>query len=79
VESRGFDVSLDVAADVNWRFIEDHDVTIGPSADGGYYLLCLQGSCPRLFDGIAWSTSTVYEDTLRRARENNLNVLRLQE
>jgi uncharacterized protein len=48
--------------------LDTHDVTIGPSADGGYYLLGLRQSRPRLFEGIAWSTPRVYAQTLERAR-----------
>jgi uncharacterized protein len=47
--------------------LEQHDVTIGPSADGGYYLLGLREPRPALFEGVTWSTSTVYQQTLQRA------------
>ncbi|HET6315582.1 MAG TPA: TIGR04282 family arsenosugar biosynthesis glycosyltransferase, partial [Chloroflexota bacterium] len=57
--------------------LEDHDVTIGPSADGGYYLLGLREPHGELFDGIAWSTHRVYEQTLDRAA--GLKVRSLQE
>jgi uncharacterized protein len=48
--------------------LDTHDVTIGPSADGGYYLVGLRQPRPRLFEGIAWSTPRVYVQTLERAR-----------
>jgi uncharacterized protein len=57
----------------------DHDATIGPSADGGYYLLGLRRMLPRLFEDIAWSTSSVYEQTLHRAIDAGASVLRLPE
>jgi rSAM/selenodomain-associated transferase 1 len=44
------------------------DVTLGPSVDGGYYLLGLRQRQDRLFEGIAWSTPRVFEQTLRRAQ-----------
>jgi len=44
------------------------DVTIGPTRDGGYYLLGLRARRDRLFERIAWSTERVFEQTLERAR-----------
>jgi rSAM/selenodomain-associated transferase 1 len=53
----------------------DHaDVTIGPSEDGGYYLLALARPCPDLFEGIEWSTPAVRALTLDRARSLGLRV-----
>jgi uncharacterized protein len=39
-------------------------VTIGPAIDGGYYSIGLQRLVPELFQGIAWSTSTVFSETV---------------
>jgi rSAM/selenodomain-associated transferase 1 len=39
--------------------LEDHDAAIHPAEDGGYVLLGLRRFDPSLFEGIAWSTSTV--------------------
>jgi uncharacterized protein len=39
-------------------------VAIGPAIDGGYYLIGLQRLVPELFQGIAWSTSEVFAETL---------------
>jgi hypothetical protein len=50
---------------------------LGPSSDGGYYLLGLKLAHRRLFDDIAWSTERVAEQTLERAREIGLEVFRL--
>ena len=47
---------------------------LGPSSDGGYYLLGLKTAHRRLFDDIAWSTERVAEQTLERAREIGLDV-----
>jgi len=59
--------------------LEEQHVTIGPTADGGYYLLGLRQTCPGLFEGIAWSTASVYQQTCRRARELALSVSALEE
>ena len=47
---------------------------LGPSSDGGYYLLGLKAAHRRLFEDIAWSTDCVAEQTLQRAAEINLDV-----
>ena len=45
----------------------EHDLVVGPSEDGGYYLIGLRSPHPELFDGMPWSTPAVLEETLRRA------------
>jgi uncharacterized protein len=52
---------------------------LGPSDDGGYYLLGLKTAHRRLFDDIAWSTERVAEQTLERAREIELSMHLLPE
>lgn len=41
-------------------------VSIGPSVDGGYYLLGMSALFPQLFDGMAYSHAGVFEETRRR-------------
>jgi uncharacterized protein len=43
-----------------------HDVVIGPSDDGGYYLIGARVEVPELFAGVHWSTSEVLATTLER-------------
>jgi uncharacterized protein len=50
---------------------------LGPSSDGGYYLLGLKVAHRRMFEDITWSKERVAEQTLERAREINLDVHRL--
>jgi rSAM/selenodomain-associated transferase 1 len=50
---------------------------LGPSSDGGYYLLGLKSAHRRLFEDIAWSTERVAAQTLQRAREIDLEVHQL--
>jgi uncharacterized protein len=47
---------------------------LGPSTDGGYYLLGLKRPHRRLFEDIDWSTERVTRQTLERAREIGLSV-----
>jgi rSAM/selenodomain-associated transferase 1 len=51
-----------------------HDTAIGPAADGGYYLLALNRPDARLFGDIAWSTETVFTETLERIKAAGLTV-----
>jgi rSAM/selenodomain-associated transferase 1 len=55
------------------------DLTIGPSADGGYYLLGMRQPHPPLFEDIEWSTERVYAQTLERARCLGLRVCAVDE
>lgn len=49
-------------------------VVLGPSNDGGYYLIGLKKVHRRLFDRIDWSTERVLEQTIAAAREIDLPV-----
>jgi rSAM/selenodomain-associated transferase 1 len=52
-------------------------IVLGPSTDGGYYLLGLKRPHRRLFEDIDWSTERVAAQTLARAREVGLPVHQL--
>ncbi len=52
----------------------DDTVVLGPSEDGGYYLIGLKKLHRALFEDIAWSTERVLEQTLERARKMKLTV-----
>jgi hypothetical protein len=49
-------------------------VVLGPSDDGGYYLIGLKKTHRRLFEEIDWSTERVLEQTIAAAREIDLPV-----
>lgn len=50
-----------------FQALAEVDLVIGPSTDGGYYLLGLRAPEPRIFSGVAWSTEQVLPQTLERA------------
>lgn len=56
----------------------DTDAALGPSFDGGYYLLALDRRQPDLFEQIPWSTSDVLATTLRRADASGLRCQLLE-
>ncbi|HEY2137874.1 MAG TPA: TIGR04282 family arsenosugar biosynthesis glycosyltransferase [Xanthobacteraceae bacterium] len=47
---------------------------LGPSIDGGYYLLGIKARHRRLFEDVAWSTEQVARQTLERAAEIGLDT-----
>ncbi len=49
-------------------------VVLGPTPDGGYYLIALREPRPELFMDIPWSTPRVLEVTVARARARGLCV-----
>ena len=51
-----------------------HDVVVGPTHDGGYYLVGAKASYPKLFSGDGMGTSTALERLLSRVGALNLSV-----
>jgi len=49
-------------------------VVLGPSEDGGYYLIGLKKAHRRMFEKIEWSTERVFDQTVARAAELKLEV-----
>jgi uncharacterized protein len=61
--------SLDAAVvDAGFAALETRDVVVGPTSDGGYYLIGLSRPAPALFRGIDWGTERVLMQTLEAAR-----------
>ena len=54
--------------------LERRDVVLGPSVDGGYYLIGLRAPQPELFEGVAWSTNQVLGQTIERVHRLGLEV-----
>jgi rSAM/selenodomain-associated transferase 1 len=50
------------------------DMVLGPSRDGGYYLIGLSAPAPELFVNVPWSTAGVCAETLRRARVSGRRI-----
>ncbi len=53
---------------------KEEGVVLGPSNDGGYYLIGLKKLHRSLFEGIAWSTNRVLEQTIERAEQIGLEI-----
>jgi rSAM/selenodomain-associated transferase 1 len=56
----------------SFDYLETHDVVLGPTFDGGYYLLGMNGYYPSLFDNINWSTETVFLETVNNTEQLQL-------
>jgi rSAM/selenodomain-associated transferase 1 len=52
----------------------ENDVVLGPTEDGGYYLIGLRQSRRELFEEMPWSTSQVFPETRRRSEQYGLTV-----
>ncbi|MEZ4570461.1 MAG: DUF2064 domain-containing protein [Thermomicrobiales bacterium] len=55
------------------------NIAIGPSSDGGYYLLAVDGDYPGLFLGIDWGTDRVFDQVSARATDLGLDIVTLPE
>lgn len=58
--------------------LDGADVVIGPAEDGGYYLLGMRELHAQLFQGVEWSTDSVFESTVRIAESVGLSVAKLR-
>ncbi|MFC1570687.1 TIGR04282 family arsenosugar biosynthesis glycosyltransferase [Candidatus Omnitrophota bacterium] len=59
--------------------LEESDIVIGPTSDGGYYLIGLKNPWTGLFKDVEWSTERTLEDTLRNLKEAGKNAYMLSE
>ncbi|MRR07926.1 MAG: glycosyltransferase, partial [Deltaproteobacteria bacterium] len=61
--------------------LEDHDAVLGPSLDGGYYLIGFRSDSflPEVFDGVQWSTPAVFQQTLGILQKSKYSVHTLRE
>lgn len=53
--------------------LERADVVLGPTFDGGYYLVGMSGKFHDIFSDITYSTESVLEETLALAKRNNIS------
>ena len=58
----------------------EKDVVIGPTFDGGYYLIGVKDKVfsPKIFEGIPWGTDKVLEKTMKVMKQEELTVHTLQ-
>lgn len=54
--------------------LEENEVVIGPSVDGGYYLMGTRAKDANLFEGIDWSSEVVLQQTEALIRRQQLSI-----
>ncbi|NQY73988.1 MAG: glycosyltransferase [Candidatus Margulisbacteria bacterium] len=59
--------------------LNTHDIVIGPTKDGGYYLIGFnkKNYTDMVFNHIPWSTPQVYEETLKHINQFGLSLFEL--
>jgi uncharacterized protein len=87
--SRGYELALLVGSDIPnlpsliildaFHHLTTQDSVIGPSEDGGYYLIGFRHDtfCKEAFMQIPWGTSEVYEQTLHFFHNKNIDYYAL--
>lgn len=61
----------------SFKALDSCDIVLGPSEDGGYYLIALKQTSLKseLFENISWSTPIVLEQTLQKVNTNKVYLL----
>ncbi len=62
-----------------FRLLEKYPVVLGPTSDGGYYLVGATGSVPPIFADVAWSTPAVWRQTVDHLERAGCPFARLPE
>lgn len=57
-----------------FKYLDTTDLVLGPTHDGGYYLIGFKKPHGFLFNGITWSTDQVLAQTVNKARQHRLVV-----
>jgi rSAM/selenodomain-associated transferase 1 len=64
------DLSLELIVEA-FTSLKKKDAVIGPALDGGYYLIGFKEEAfsPRVFDGMAWGTDRVFDETMQALKK----------
>ena len=58
---------------INKALASDKDLVLGPSTDGGYYLIAMSGKVSEVFSGVAWGTENVLDETLKKIKGTSIS------
>lgn len=58
--------------------LDDSEVVLGPSADGGYYLLGSKKIVPNIFKDKDWGTASVFDDTVQTLTRLDISYTELE-
>lgn len=56
-----------------YHLLRLHDVVLGPTEDGGYYLVAARNQVPEIFADISWSTDKVWQQTVAHLQQQHVN------
>ena len=56
------------------KSLQNQDMVLGPTVDGGYYLIGLRTPVPELFENIPWSTDQVFSLTKEKIQALGLSL-----
>jgi len=59
---------------IDRAFYSDKDLFLGPSTDGGYYLLGMQEKMTEVFEGVTWGTKSVLRETFQRLIQKGVKL-----
>lgn len=65
--------------DAAFERLRERPLVLGPTDDGGYWLIGLSENAPELFRNVHWGTSRVLGETRRRAEHLRLELSELQQ
>ena len=63
-----YELSTDILKDA-FEALKENDVVVGPTYDGGYYLLGMTQLQNQFFKNIEWSTDAVYDKTIELIKQ----------
>ena len=59
---------------INRAVGSDKDMVLGPSMDGGYYLIGMRGKVVEVFKDVTWGTETVLQETCEHLLQNGASL-----
>lgn len=62
----------------SFQKLDEHGVVLGPTEDGGYYLVGISGMVPPIFESIPWSTTDVWQVTINRLEDAGIRYTTLE-
>lgn len=62
----------------SFELLKKNQAVVGPTFDGGYYLIGSDAYYPSMFDGIDWNERCVYKNTVERLNECGLTWQELE-
>lgn len=60
--------------DAAMQQLQKNQLVLGPTADGGYYLIGSTKPCPEIFSGQSYGGSSVFENTVAAAKKAGLSL-----